>query len=234
MNKAYRGKITFIYHSGFSVELNDGSMLFDYWKGDIPMFDDHKPLYVFGSHCHGDHFNPEIFKLRDKYQDIVYILSDDIQADDAPDIIWVKENATYQMKDINVTTFHSTDEGVAFYVQTKDLSIIHFGDLNWWHWEGESETFNREQKTVYQKEIDKMKDLNIDIALGPALDQRLKPNHWWGLEYFLSHTNAKKVFPMHFFNKMNTCREVLVMKEMQPYRDRIVSVDEMNQVFYVD
>jgi len=234
MNKMHRGKVTFIYHSGFSVELNDCSMLFDYWKGNIPIFDNNKPLYVFSSHAHADHFNPEIFKLRDKYKDIIYILSDDIHADDAPDIAWVKENSTYQIHGIDVTTFHSTDEGVAFYVVAKDLRIMHFGDLNWWHWEGESSTFNNEQETAYKKEIDKMKDLNIDIALGPALDKRLKPNHWWGIEYFLRNTNARLVFPMHFFSKMNTCREVLAMKEMRPYKDRFVSVNEKNQAFYFD
>lgn len=233
MDKTYRGKITFIYHSGFSVELNDCSMLFDYWKGNIPVFDDNKPLYVFSSHAHADHFNPEIFKLRDRYKDIVYILSDDIHAGDASDIVWVKEELEYQIKDINVTTFHSTDEGVAFYVRTKDLSIMFFGDLNWWHWEDESDTFNREQEIGYKKEIDKMKDLDIDIALGPALDKRLKPNHWWGIDYFLRHTNAKKVFPMHFFGSIKVCREVLAMKEMQPYKDRIVPIDEKNQEFLI-
>jgi len=234
MDKTHRGKVTFIYHCGFSIELNDCSMLFDYWQGNIPEFDANKPLYVFSSHNHGDHFNPVVFKLREKYKDIVYILADDIQAKDAGDIVWVRENSTDQINGIKVRTFHSTDAGVAFYIQLKDLCLMHLGDLNWWHWEGESDAFNNAQKTDYQKEIDKMKDLNIDIAFGPALDKRLKPNHWWGIDYFLSHTKAKKVFPMHFFKDMDTCRELLSMKEMQRYEDRIVSVDELNQVFYID
>ena len=53
-------KVTFILHSGYFVELESCCLLFDYWKGDIPQSD--KPLYVFASHHHEDHFSPEVFK----------------------------------------------------------------------------------------------------------------------------------------------------------------------------
>ena len=48
-------KITFIYHSGFAVETPDCTLLFDYYRGDIPEFAAEKPLYVFSSHKHADH-----------------------------------------------------------------------------------------------------------------------------------------------------------------------------------
>ncbi len=53
-------KVTFILHSGYFVELDSCCLLFDYWRGDIPQSD--KPLYVFASHHHEDHFSPEVFK----------------------------------------------------------------------------------------------------------------------------------------------------------------------------
>ena len=59
-------KITFIYHSGFAVETLDCTLLFDYYRGDIPEFAAEKPLYVFSSHQHADHFNFQIFDLADK------------------------------------------------------------------------------------------------------------------------------------------------------------------------
>ena len=54
-------KVTFIYHSAFLVELERCSLLFDWYGGDLPKIDRTKPLYVFASHHHGDHYSPEIF-----------------------------------------------------------------------------------------------------------------------------------------------------------------------------
>ena len=54
-------KITYIGHSGFAVETEKAALIFDYYTGDIPAFDPDVPLYVFVSHRHRDHFNPDIF-----------------------------------------------------------------------------------------------------------------------------------------------------------------------------
>lgn len=72
-------KITFIGHSGFLVELAEKYLLFDYYKGVIPALSAEKPLYVFVSHGHSDHFNPEIFLLAETYPKTVFILSYDIK-----------------------------------------------------------------------------------------------------------------------------------------------------------
>ena len=47
--------ITYINHSGFFVELDTVCLLFDWWKGELPELPD-KPLLVFVSHRHADHF----------------------------------------------------------------------------------------------------------------------------------------------------------------------------------
>ena len=62
-------KITYIGHSGFSVELESHILLFDYYEGTMPEFDPAKKLLVFASHSHPDHFNREILKLADVYTD---------------------------------------------------------------------------------------------------------------------------------------------------------------------
>ena len=78
-------KVTFINHSSFFVELESHCLLFDYYQGDIPQVVD-KPLYVFASHSHEDHFSPEIFQLARPGREVYYLLSDDISppADSAP------------------------------------------------------------------------------------------------------------------------------------------------------
>ena len=56
-------RATFLDHSGFLVELPGVTLLFDWWKGELPALRPGVPLLVFSSHRHEDHFNPEIFRL---------------------------------------------------------------------------------------------------------------------------------------------------------------------------
>ena len=74
--------VTYIQHSGFSVDFADMMLVFDYWMGEITIPED-KPVYVFVSHAHHDHFNEEIFEWERSGVDIRYILSDDTNADPA-------------------------------------------------------------------------------------------------------------------------------------------------------
>lgn len=63
-------KITYIAHSGFSVELEKQVLLFDYFTGELPVWDKQKIILVFASHRHQDHFNRKIFSLREQYPHI--------------------------------------------------------------------------------------------------------------------------------------------------------------------
>ena len=47
-------KVTYIYHSGFAVELDNCILLFDYYKGELPRWEKNKMIYVFASHKHQD------------------------------------------------------------------------------------------------------------------------------------------------------------------------------------
>lgn len=56
-------KVTFICHSCFLVETAECYYLFDYYKGKLPSLDTEKPLLVFVSHSHQDHYNPAVFAM---------------------------------------------------------------------------------------------------------------------------------------------------------------------------
>lgn len=71
-------RVVFICHSSFYVETEHVQMLFDYYRGNLPAMDPQKPLIVFASHRHGDHFSKKIFELAGKAAAIFYVLSDDI------------------------------------------------------------------------------------------------------------------------------------------------------------
>ena len=68
--------ITYITHSCFLVELDCCYLLFDYYRGKLPKLKEDKPLYVFASHVHADHYSNRIFKL--KHTQTTWMLSSDI------------------------------------------------------------------------------------------------------------------------------------------------------------
>ena len=71
-------RVTFLAHDGFFIELDQVCLLFDWWKGVLPPLSD-KPLLVFVSHRHEDHFNPAVFTLADRKADIQFLLGSDFR-----------------------------------------------------------------------------------------------------------------------------------------------------------
>ena len=127
-------KITYIAHSGFLVELAHTLFLFDYYQGEIPALPPEKPLYVFASHRHPDHFNPEIFDLARGRENAFFVLSHDIWRSRVPEELrertaHLKAGARWQRDGVEVDTLRSTDEGVAFLVRAEGKAFYHAGDL---------------------------------------------------------------------------------------------------------
>ena len=147
--------------------------------------------------------------------------------------VYVTANKKYDFDGIKVQTLHSTDEGVAFIVYMEDKVIYHAGDLNWWHWEEETESYNEQMRQDYQREIDKLKDIVIDIAFVP-LDPRQENQYAWGMDYFMKHTHTKYVFPMHMWGDYEIYDRLMENPEAEPYKERVIEVKEPGQVFEVN
>lgn len=188
-------KITYLEHSGFFLEFDQCCLLFDYWKGEIPKCE--KPLYVFVSHAHQDHYNPDIFKLQDTWEKITYILSDDIKIEKKDNVWFVQGQQSYQIEDLKIETLTSTDEGVAFLVEVAGIRVFHSGDYHWWHWEEESTQDEKKQaKEDFLRQLPRLQGAPIDIAF-LVLDPRLDEQTAWGLRAFLETLDINYVFPMH-------------------------------------
>ena len=154
-------KVTYLGHSGFLAELEDVCLLFDYYKGELPEMDPDQKMAVFVSHSHYDHYRKDIFRLRDQFGQIRFILSDDVPAAEEEDVIFVRPNECREVLGLDITTLRSNDEGVAFLVKYKNRTIYHAGDLNWWHWEGEPDAYNTKMRRSYQSEINKLQKEKI-------------------------------------------------------------------------
>lgn len=239
-------KITFIYHSCYVIEFDDAIFVFDYFKGDLPTWDTDKKIYFFVSHKHQDHFSFDIFSFVERYKNITYILSNDIKLSDkyllrhniSTDIkkhmISVGKNVSTTVEvgneNMEVETFRSTDQGVAFLITYKNRTIYHAGDLNWWSWLGESEEEYAEMARNYVNEINKLTDRKIDIAF-VVLDPRQEERYWWGMDYFLKATDAEAVFPMHCWEKYWIVEQFKKDKADQDYCGRVKEVKCEGQTF---
>ena len=199
-------KVTYIHHSGFLVETEGFYYLFDYEKGALPKMDTEKPVFVLSSHSHWDHYNPEIFQLLKAHgmRRIRAVLSDDIEAPENVDVLPVSPGKEYELGQTQkLTTFRSTDLGVAFLIGDQKELIYHAGDLNDWVWEEETGDYNREMTANYRKEIHALSEClnhrDVDVAF-VVLDPRQEKDYDRGMCFFLENISAKKVYPMHYWD----------------------------------
>lgn len=221
-------KVTYLYHSGFAIEDEQALYVFDYYKGELPVIAKEKQMYVFVSHRHKDHYNSEIFDWEKEHTNILYILSDDVEAESAPNRIFVKPEQKIRTGELKVETLRSTDEGVAFLVTCKDKRIYHAGDLNWWHWEEESIDYNRQMRKDYQREIRKLVRKKIDLAF-VVLDPRQGGAAFSGIDFFMRNVRVNHVFPMHMWRDYGLTDRLLTSEISASYRNRIHRVWEEGQ-----
>lgn len=234
-------KITYLDHSGFVVESEHAILLFDYYKGDIPEWPLDKPVYVFASHKHYDHFNLKIFVLSEKYPSVTYILSKDIKMSKAymvrhrisehvaGNIRYINAGEKLSLPYVAIQTLKSTDVGVAFLITCEEHVIYHAGDLNWWTWKGETEEEYMDMTERYQSEINSLKGIKIDVAF-LSLDPRQEERFSWGFDYFMKTTDTKNVFPMHFWKDFSVIDKLLELDCASEYADRVVKIDKEGDI----
>ena len=224
--------ITYLGHSGFLTEIDDAYFLFDYYKGAIPQMDTSKKMFVFVSHAHYDHYNRSIYEFRKDFEEIYYILSSDITAEEEG-VHSVKPNEELACGGCHVRTLRSNDEGVAFLVRYHGRTLYHAGDLNWWHWEGEPEAYNTGMRRSYQAEINKLQKEKIDASFVPV-DPRLGEQYCWGIDCFMKRTETSHVFPMHFWGNYEIFDRLMMEQCTQEYRDRIMKIEQEGQSFLLN
>ncbi len=237
-------KIRYIGHSGFLVEWETCYWLFDYYIGDIPALNRDKKLFVFVSHEHQDHFNPYIFDLGQLHGKVEYVLSAGVvhghrgaMTASGP-ITSVEPEGQYTFVDdfgerILLTTLRSTDLGVAFLLKYGGKTLYHAGDLNLWVWKEESKQYNLEMTTAFEREMNRLRDVVIDVAFVP-LDPRQEEYYYFGLEAFLTVAKVKHVFPMHFGEEFSlAARYKAERKPVQPGAE-IVEIKHSGQEWEID
>lgn len=234
--------ITYIHHSCFLIEQEQVVLLFDYAGGTLPPLPKDKALVVFVSHRHEDHFSPAIFELAAAHPKTRFLLSDDIWQNRVPEHLncWTefmdpgKVRHLSEGAGLQVTAFKSTDEGVAYLVESEGCTIYHAGDLNDWKWNGETKAWNNNMSANYKRELAKIHDAGFqpDIAMVP-LDGRQEEWFCLGLQEFIETVGAKQVFPMHFWEDYSVIDRLKALPCSEGYRDRIADIRQEGQIFEV-
>jgi len=232
--------VTFLGHSGFLAELPTVTLLFDWWKGELPALRPGVPLYVFASHRHEDHFDPKIFALDGGPRDVRFVLGHDIKLSIRNLERWgvspgtaekchiLRGGQTCTLPQATVEALSSTDEGEAFLVKADGLTLFHAGDLNWWHWEGEDKAWNNNMAANFKKYTEPLRGRRIDLAMLP-LDPRLGEAGFWGPAYFLETAEIQRFLPMHQWGDFGFTRKFL--EKYPAFTGRTVPVERAGQVF---
>lgn len=234
-------QVTFLAHSGFLVELDPVALLFDWWQGELPALPE-KPLLVFASHRHEDHFHPEIFTLDDGQRDVQFFLGSDIRLTERNLEAWhispetaakcrrMGKNETLTLPGLTVETLPSTDEGVAFLVTADGQTIFHAGDLHWWHWEGEDRAWNRNMEVNFKRYTEPLRDRRIDLAMLP-IDPRQGEAGFWGAVYYLELADIRCCLPMHQWEDFEFTEKFL--SQYPQFRSRTLPVIRNGQHFTI-
>lgn len=216
-------KVEYIFHSGFTVETHNQFLVFDYYHGELKLKD--KKTYIFSTHSHYDHFNPDILDLKGE---IKYIFSDDIKIESDKEIYFMKAYKTLLLDDIKIKTFSSTDLGVSFLVKVAGINIFFAGDLNWWSWNNDTKEERETMEYLFKKKINRIEGEKIDIAFFPV-DPRLAENYHLGGKYFIEKLNPRYFFQMHFGDNYEKVEEFI--HKMEDSSTKVVSIEHKNQVF---
>ena len=245
-------RVHFIHHSAFAVEFAEKILIFDYFdpsRMEEPHFTGHLPelsgkkVYFFASHKHRDHFDMDILKFADREPYVRYILSKDCKMSGnflkkhgfdperlKPLITYVTPVSDYEVDDLSIHTLRSTDEGVAFYVETEEKTVYHAGDLNWWQWEGVGEIINGRVEKEYKQQLRYLEGKLINFAF-VVLDPRLGADQFLGLDYFMQHVMADYVFPMHTWQNFDIIKKYKSRSANPMFTDRIMDIEHEDQEF---
>ena len=206
--------VTCLGHSGMVIETDDATLIFDYYidpAGIIPqILARAKRLYVFVSHSHRDHLNPEIFDWDIYVSEIQYIIANECRRKlarsrnlDAFSIHFLHHDEDWSDTRIAVRAFDSTDVGVSFLVSIGEKRVFHAGDYTCWDFSEEHDAATvRKARGDFHAILTRITQFapEIDVAMMPVV-----PNiggDWaYGAREFLKSVRVAIFIPMHMWGR---------------------------------
>ena len=201
-------KVKYYGHSAYSVETENHFLLFDYvGNTNVDFYNEQitlsqktinfksisKPITMFHSHTHFDHYSPKLHTKLSNYDNIFTIVGEKIKK---------YKNSTYliagdsiNINGIQIFAVPSTDIGVCFVLKVDGITIYYAGDnIDW----GDSEDTSIKYIS-YINDIATSISNNIDIAFVPVCNfhGQSYPELTNSAIYACKKLNAKEIYPMH-------------------------------------
>ena len=226
--------VTHLYHSGFLIELEACTLLFDWCptsqerlNADLALIRRDRKLYVFVSHAHSDHYLPSIWKLAQVLPgcDVTYVVDARV-ADYAPaeldlDVVSCDPEQIYEIDErMEVTTLNSTDEGLAFCVDVCGRTIYHAGDLSVWWWPNRERSLNENSEAQCTYFLEVLEGKHVELAMLP-ITPRAGADGDRGIELFMRKVGADVVVPMHYADMRDQAMALAGSERLAPWADRI-------------
>ena len=212
--------------SGFMIETPSTVLIFDWYRKQLPPIPQGKPLHIFISHTHQDHFNKGIFALGEKFRNIKIYMGYDSSNSNFNQMLRNLPNGIssnigcFDGRKRLITDFGevrslpSTDSGVAFIVKVDGMILYHAGDLAWWN-NTSRETYDRwaeeikihkpyanvESYESYCKTSSDISEKEFKNCVEP-----LRGNNNYGkqtVEYYLDLADIAFFTPMHLWGNYN-------------------------------
>jgi L-ascorbate metabolism protein UlaG (beta-lactamase superfamily) len=194
-------------HSSFMMKIDGLIMIFDYCgpglnrvaggKADPDTINPKalaaEQVYVFASHGHQDHFHPEIYAWASQIPGIHYIIAYDIPP--APvDVSVMKPGERKRVGRIEVQSYASSDQGLAYSIYYNGRHIYFAGDNAFWNWDGDldDEIYHR----TALADIDHQTPMDIAFQV---CDPRLEGMGDGGIHVFARIFQPRLLVPMHAF-----------------------------------
>lgn len=215
-------------HSAFYIETPSSTLLFDWYRSKVPPIRPDKPLYIFISHIHMDHFNEGVMRLADYFPNTeIYIGYDrgieainrslDSLSEKVKDSISHFVGAQRLCTDFGeVRSLSSNELGTAFIVEADGMTLFHAGDLAW---------SDQENDADFRKFTEPLRDKTIHYAMLP-LDPRFSDHGDKTLDYYHKLSNIILFTPMHLWENYDYIKKFA--DDYPQYSPKMVAVNTKN------
>lgn len=220
--------LNFIHHSCYLVALPKALLLFDYFEEQgeeeqatgqhllsLLQRGEQRPLYIFCSHSHADHYAPIVHSLFRQYAGGVrYIFHEEVRASVPeqyrPEVLFLSTGTFAELEGLKIKAYGSTDIGGSFYIDVEGYRLFHAGDLNNWHWNEEaSPEYIAQYEADWRRELARLvaDRVELDLLMFPT-DLRLGKDYLKGLRELLQVIPVGLLAPMHLNGVMHSWAEL--------------------------
>ena len=196
-------------HSSYSVETKNHFIVFDYVEdasfklhgetlhvsqSKINFDNIKKPIMMFNSHTHFDHYNRELNEKLSNNDNIFTIVGGPIKS--LKNTTYLLPGDSINIKDIQIYASTSTDMGVCYLLEVDGIIIYYAGDnIDWGDGEITTANYLMSMSALY----DALNDNTINIGFVPVCNysEQMYDSITDSAIYICRELGIEKVYPMH-------------------------------------